>query len=104
MSFSSEFKGPRSGNSYELRTQPKMSTDGDGNTEEVETAITEGSEESNIRLSPLLADARKKVSLDALHAQISALTEMMNRFIQSNLTTESTTASSRGPGIQHESP
>ena len=103
MSFSCEFKTLRSENSYDLRTQPKMSTHGDGNTGEAETGITEDTEECNIRISPKLEDERIKASLEPLHAQISALTEIMDRIIQSNSTTESTTAITRGLGLQHES-
>ena len=66
--------------------------------------IVEGNEESNIGLSPELLDERIKASLEPLHAQISALTEMINRIFQSKLTTESTTANTRGLGLQHESP
>ena len=49
-------------------------------------------------------DERIKTSLAPLHAQISAPTEMMDRIIQKNLTTESTTVSTRGLSLQHESP
>ena len=104
MSFSCECKLLRSGNAYDLKTQPKMSTHGDENTGEADVGITEGSEESNNGLSPELEDGRIKASLKPLRAQISALTEMMDRLIQSNLTTESTTASTRALGLQHESP
>ena len=45
-----------------------------------------------------------KASLKPLHAQISALTELMDRLIQNNSAKESTTASSRGFGYQYESP
>ena len=55
-----------------------MSTHGDENTGEAEVIITEGSEENNIGLSPGLVDERIKASLEPLHAQISALTEMMD--------------------------
>ena len=81
-----------------------MSTYGDENTGEAEVGITEGSEESNIGLPPELLDEKIEASLEPLDAQISALTEMMDRLIQNNLTTESTTASTRGLGLQHESP
>ena len=81
-----------------------MSTHGDENTELAVTGVTEGSEESNSGLSPGLVDERIKVSLEPLHAQISALTEMMERLIQSNLSTEPMTASTRGLRHQHESP
>ena len=92
MSFSYMCKNLRSGNAYELRTQPKMSTHGDENTGEAETGIIEGSEENSIRFFPELVDERIKASVEPLHAQISALTEMMDRLIRSNLTTESTRA------------
>ena len=78
-----------------------MLTHGDENTRELEVGITEGSKESNSGLSPELVDERIKASLEPLHAQIYALTEMMDRIIQGNLTTESTTASTRGLGLQH---
>ena len=104
MRFSYKFKTLRSGNSYDLRTQPKMSTHGDEITGEAEIGTIEGSEENSIRFFPELVDERIKASLEPLHAQISALTEMMDRFIQSNSPKESTTASSRGFGHQYESP
>ena len=75
-----------------------MSSHGDENAGEVETGIIEGSEENSIRFSPELIDKRIKAILEPLHAQISALTEMMDRLTQSNSTKESTTASSRGFG------
>ena len=81
-----------------------MSAHGDEIEEEVEKGIIDGSEENGIRFSSELLDERMKVSLEPLHAQISALAEMMDRLIQSNLTSESTKASSRGPGLQFESP
>ena len=104
MTFSCKFKTLRSGNLYDLRTQPKMSTHGDENTGEAETRIIEGNEEKSIRFFPELVDERIKASLEPLHAQISVFTEMMDQLIQSNLATESTTASSRGPGLRYESP
>ena len=52
-------------------------------TGEVETGIIEGNAENNIRFSPDLVNERIKASLEPLHAQISALTEMMDRLIQS---------------------
>ena len=79
MSFFGEYKTFRSGNSYDLRTQPERSTHGDENTGVAETGITEGSEERHIRLSPELMDDKIKASLEPVHVQISALTEMMDR-------------------------
>ena len=80
-----------------------MSSHGDENTRGAETGIFEGSGENSIRFSPSLVDERIKAGLEPLHAQISALTEMMDRLIQSNSAKESTTASSRGFGHQYES-
>ena len=81
-----------------------MSKHENENPEVVESGVTEDSEESNIGLSPVLVEKRIKASLEPLHAQISALTEVMDRLIQDNLTTESMTASTRGLRFQHESP
>ena len=65
-----------------------MSTHENENTEVVESGVTEGSGESNIELFPELVEERIKASLEPLHPQISALTEMMDRLIQGNLTTK----------------
>ena len=64
-----------------------MSTHENENTKVVESRVTEGSEESNIGLSPELEEERKKASLEPLHAQISARSEMLDRLFQGNLTT-----------------
>ena len=69
MSFSREFKILTSGNSYELRTQPKMLTHGDQSTGIAETGITEGRKEGHIGFSPELVDERIKVCLEPLHAK-----------------------------------
>ena len=81
-----------------------MSAYGDENTGEGETGVTEGSEENGMRFSPELVDERIKVSFDLLHAQTTALTEMMDRLIQSNSAKETTTGSSRGISHQYDSP
>ena len=100
MSFSYKFKTLRSGNSYDLRTQPKLSTHGDENTREAEMESFEGSEENSIRFSSELVDKRIKANFEPLHAQIFTFTEMMDRLIQTNSTKESTTANFRGFGHQ----
>ena len=79
MSFLNKFKTLKSGKSYDLRTQAKMSTHGEEETGEAETGINEGNEGNSIRFSPELVDERIKASLEPLHAQIFALTEMMDR-------------------------
>ena len=81
MSFSCESKTLRTGNLYDLRAQPKMSTHENENAEVVESGVTEGSEKSNIGLSPELIEEKIKASLEPLHAQTSALTEMIDKLI-----------------------
>ena len=56
-----------------------MPTHGDENTEVAQRGMSEGSEEGNISLSPELVDERIKASLEPVHVQISAFTEMMDR-------------------------
>ena len=58
-----------------------MSTHRDENMEAKESAVMEGSEESNIGLFPELIEERIKASLEPLYAQISALNEMVDRLI-----------------------
>ena len=64
-------------------------------TGEVETGTIAGNEESGMRVSADLVDERIKTNLEPLHAQISALTEMMDRLIPSNSAEDTSTASSR---------
>ena len=64
-------------------------------TGEVETGTIAGNEESSMRVSADLVDERIKANLEPLHAQISALTEMMDRLIPSNSAKDTSTASSR---------
>ena len=104
MSFSHKFKTLRSGNSYSSRTLPEMSSHGDENTGETETGINEGNEKNSMRFSLELIDEKIKACLEPLHAQITALTKIMDRLIQSNSAKKSTTASSRGIRHQYESP
>ena len=79
-----------------------MSTHEDEATGELETGIIEGNEENSLRIFPNLVDERMKWSLESLHAQISALTEMIDRLIQSNSSKETTTVISRGVRHQYE--
>ena len=81
-----------------------MAAQRDQTTGEAETGMIEGSEENSLRFSPELVDERIKANLEPQHAQITALTEMMDRLIQNNSAKETTTASSRGIGHQYESP
>ena len=103
MSFSRDSKTLRSGNSNDLRAQPKISTHENENMEVVKSRVTGSSEERYIGICPELVEERLKVSLEPLHAQISPLTKMMDWLIQGNLTRESMTASTGGLRLQHES-
>ena len=64
-------------------------------TGEVEVDATEGNEENRIKFFTDLVDEKMKVSLERFHAQISALTEMMECLIQSNSAQETTTTCCR---------
>ena len=66
--------------------------------------IIENSEKNSMRFSPELVDEKIKASLEPLHAQITALTEIMDRLMQSNLAKKATPASSRGIHHQYELP
>ena len=104
MSFSYKFKTLRIGNWYDSSAQPEMSAHEEEVTGEVEVNSNEGNEENSVRFSLDLVDERIKASLEPFHAQISALTEMMDRFIQSNSTRELTTAGTRETRYHYESP
>ena len=92
MSFCYNLKTLRSGTSYDSRAQPKMSGQEEEVTRELETDPAEGNEENSVRFSPNLVEEMIQASLESLHAQISALTEMMDRFIQCYSATETITA------------
>ena len=95
MSFSHKFKTLRSGKLCDSSGQPEMSAHEEEITGEVETGTIEGNEDNSVRFSPDLIDERIKVSLELLHAQISAPIEMMDLLIPSNSARETTTVSSR---------
>ena len=57
-----------------------------------------------MRFSLEFVDARIKANLEPLHAQISALCEMMDYLIQSSSAKDTTTASSRENRHQYELP
>ena len=104
LSFSYKFKTLRSGNWYASLAQSKMSAHEEEATREVETGTIEGNGETRIKFSSDLVHERIKASLEPLHAQISAHSEMMDRLIRSNSAKETNTASSRGTRHQYESP
>ena len=73
-------------------------------TGEVEADATEGNEENSVRFSLGLVGERVRASLETLHAQFSAPTEMMERLIKSYLVKETTRLSTHETKYQHESP
>ena len=93
MIFSFKLKTLGSGNSYGSRTQPEISAHKDDTTGKIETGIIEGSEGNSIGFSPKLVDERIKASLETLNAEITALTEKMDRLIQ-NISAKGTTTAS----------
>ena len=73
-------------------------------TGKLKADATKGNEENSVNSSPEIVGERIKASLEPSHAQISALTEMIDRLIQSNLARETDTASSLETRYQYESP
>ena len=73
-------------------------------TGEVGIDTNEGNKVNSVRFSPDKVDERIKANLKPLHAQISALTEMMDSLTQGNSAREFTTASTRALQSQLESP
>ena len=104
MSFFYKFKTLRTWNSYDSGVQIEMSAHEEEVRGEAEMDATEGNEDNSIRVSPDLVDERIRASLEPLHAQISVLTEMMDRLIQSNSAKGTTMASSREIRHEYESP
>ena len=104
MSFSLNFNTLGNGILYDSNAQLELTAHEEGVTGEVEVNAKEGNEENSVRFSPDLVDERIKASLEPLHAQISALTEMVEGLIQSNSARELTTASARETRYQYESP
>ena len=66
---------------YDSTTQPETSAPKNDTTGELETGTIEGSEENSIGFSSKLVNERIKASLEPVNAQITALTEMMDRLV-----------------------
>ena len=103
MSVSYKFRTSRSGNLYDSKAQLEMSGHEEDVTREVEADSTEGNEKNSVWFCLNLVVEKIRANPGPLHAQISALTEMMDRFIQSNSSGENTTASTLGTRYQYES-
>ena len=91
-------------NSYDSKAQLEISAREEKVTGEVEADATDGNEENRVKFFPELVHEINKASLEPLHAEISALTQMMDRLIQSNSARETTTAGTRETRYQYESP
>ena len=104
MSFYYKFKTLRSGNIYDSSVQLEMSAHEKEVTGEIEIDVNGRNEENSVRFSPDMVDERIKVNFEPNHAQITALTEMMDRLIQVYSAKEFTTASTREQRLQSESP
>ena len=104
MSFPYTSKTLRSGKTKDLSARPKMSTYREEAMEGTATDMDEQNDENSARFSPDMIEERIKANLEPLHAQISALTEMMDRLFQGNSAREFTTASTHEPRPRSESP
>ena len=93
MSVFHQFRTPGSRNSYASSAQLARSSLEEKATREVETDANEVNEENRVKLIPDLVDEGIEVSLEPIHAQISALTEMRDCLIHSNSARETATAS-----------
>ena len=95
MSFSYRSKTLRSGNTYDSSAPSEMSAHGKEVTGGTEIGTIDENEENNVRFSTEMFDDRIKADLETLHAQIFALTQMMDRLIQGNLAMEFNAARTR---------
>ena len=103
MSFSHKFKTLRSRKNYDLQARPEMSIQEEETTMAAEMDATEGNDGTSLGFSPDMIEEEIKANFDSLLAQISALTQMMDRIIQGNLAREFTTASTRETRFPSES-
>ena len=77
MSFSYKLRTSRSGNTYGSSAPTEMSAHEEEVTGGTEIGTNDENEENSVRFSPKMFDEKIKANLEALHAQISALTDMM---------------------------
>ena len=81
-----------------------MSADERETAVEVEIDANERNDGASASFSPEMIEERIKANVEPLHAQISALTEMMDRLIQGISVREFTTASARKSRSQYKLP
>ena len=81
-----------------------MSAHGKQPNEASKTHTLERVDEASTKLSPNLIEDRIKSNMEPLHAQISTMTQMMNKLIQDNSARTNSTAGSRDHRFPYESP
>ena len=104
MGFAHNYKTLMNGKTNDLHACPEISALEVETTVEAEMNTTQQIVETSTGFSPDISEKKIKANLEPLHAQIYALTKMMGRLIQCNSARESTTASTREPRSQSESP
>ena len=81
MSFFLEHRTLRSGNTYNLKTRPEIFVHEEPSSAACETNAAELIKEADAEFSSDLIDERNKANLEPLHAQTSALTQMMDKLV-----------------------
>ena len=94
----------RSWNTYDSNARLEISAHGKETMEEVATDTNKVNDKNSVRFSPYIIEETIKANLELLHAQISALTEIMDRLIQGNAARAFKTASTRELRPRPESP
>ena len=84
MSFSVEHRTLRNGNTYNLKPHPDMSAHEYQSAAASELNAVVQSNETALKFSPELLHEKIKTNLEPLHAQIPALTQMMDKLTQDN--------------------
>ena len=104
MSFSTRMK-LSSGNTYNSHARQQIPALEEDTTVETELYASEKTDKTIARYSPDRIDEKIKTNLEPLYAQISALTEMMDRLFRGNSAREFTTATTREQlRLQSQSP
>ena len=104
MGSSYTYKTMKCGSFYNSHPRPEMLVHVEETAVEAEIDANEQNNGVSTGFCPDMIEEKIKANLEPLHAQISTLTEMMGRLIQGNWGREFTTASTRQPRLQSESP
>ena len=102
MSFSQTCTRLRRGNTSNLHARPEMSAHEEEIAVEAEIVANEKADRTSTGFSPDMIEEIIKANFESFHAQISALTEMMDRLIQGKSSREFTRASTNEFGLQFE--